>query len=94
MRYLRFRRSSWRRFRRWQALRWQLALGRSEQRNLSLTARSITAKEALEMGLVNGVADDPETLVTETLSRVKQLSPAALVDCEEGVLCVGRDSLR
>jgi cyclohexa-1,5-dienecarbonyl-CoA hydratase len=30
------------------------------------------------MGLVNGIAADPEVLVTETLSRVQQFSPAAL----------------
>jgi cyclohexa-1,5-dienecarbonyl-CoA hydratase len=38
----------------------------------------VNAKEALEMGLVNGVAADPETLVTETVARVQQFSPAAL----------------
>jgi methylglutaconyl-CoA hydratase len=30
------------------------------------------------MGLVNGVAMDPETLAVETLARVQQFSPAAL----------------
>ena len=53
-------------------------VGQKRAAELVLTARSITAKEALDMGLVNGVAADPETLVTETLSRVQQFSPAAL----------------
>ncbi len=53
-------------------------VGQKRAAELVLTARSLTAKEALEMGLVNGVAPDPDTLVTETLSRVQQFSPAAL----------------
>jgi len=53
-------------------------VGQKRAAELVLTARSLTAKEALEMGLVNAIADDPETLVTETIARVKQLSPAAL----------------
>jgi len=32
----------------------------------------------LEAGLVNGLADDPETLVAECLQRITQLSPAAI----------------
>src|SRR6516164_2808377 len=43
-----------------------------------LTGRTITGQEALAAGLVNGVADDPETLVAECVARVTQLSPAAL----------------
>lgn len=53
-------------------------VGQKRAAELVLTARSLTAKEALDMGFVNGIADDPETLVTETLSRVRQFSPAAL----------------
>lgn len=53
-------------------------VGQKRAAELVLTARAVTAQEALEMGLVNGVADDPETLVAETLMRVQQLSPAAL----------------
>lgn len=53
-------------------------VGQKRAAELVLTARSLNAKEALEMGLVNGIAADPETLVTETLSRVQQFSPAAL----------------
>ena len=43
-----------------------------------LTGRTLTGEEALAAGLVNATADDPETLVTECLSRVAQLSPSAL----------------
>jgi len=53
-------------------------VGQKRAAELVFTARSLTAKEAFEMGLVNGIAADPEALVTETLSRVQQLSPAAL----------------
>lgn len=53
-------------------------VGQKRAAELVLTARSLTAQEALDMGLVNGIAADPEVLVTETLSRVQQFSPAAL----------------
>ena len=53
-------------------------VGQKRAAEVVLTARSLNAKEALDMGLVNGFAADPETLVTETLSRVQQFSPAAL----------------
>jgi cyclohexa-1,5-dienecarbonyl-CoA hydratase len=43
-----------------------------------LTGRTLTGNEALAAALVNGVADDPETLVRECLSRLSQLSPMAL----------------
>ncbi len=53
-------------------------IGQKRAAELLLTARSLPAQEAHDMGLVNGVAMDPETLVTETLARVQQFSPAAL----------------
>jgi cyclohexa-1,5-dienecarbonyl-CoA hydratase len=53
-------------------------VGQKRAAELLLTARSLTAQEAHDMGLVNGVAMDPETLVTETVARVQQFSPAAL----------------
>ena len=43
-----------------------------------LTGRTLTGPESLSAGLVNGLADDPETLASECLARVAQLSPAAL----------------
>ncbi len=43
-----------------------------------LTGRTITGEEALAAGLVNGLAEDPETLVAECIARVTQLSPAAM----------------
>ena len=53
-------------------------VGQKRAAELLFTARSITAQEALAMGLINETADDPETLVAECLQRVSQLSPAAL----------------
>jgi cyclohexa-1,5-dienecarbonyl-CoA hydratase len=53
-------------------------VGQKRAAELLFTARSLTAQEALAMGLINEIADDPETLVTECLQRVSQLSPAAL----------------
>ena len=43
-----------------------------------LTGRALNGNEALAAGMVNGIADDPETLVSECLARLSQLSPAAL----------------
>lgn len=53
-------------------------VGQKLAAELLLTGRTLTGEEALAAGLVNGLADDPETLVTECLQRVSQLSPAAL----------------
>ena len=69
-------------------------VGQKLAAEMVLTGRTLTGEEALAAGLVNGLADDPETLVAECLQRVSQLSPAALAVGEEGVLCVGCDSLR
>ena len=61
----------------------QAVVGQKWAAELILTARSLTAKEALEIGLVNAVAADPEDLVAETLARVQQFSPAALAIAKE-----------
>ena len=53
-------------------------IGQKRAAELLLTARMVTAQEAHDMGLVNGVATDPEILMTETVARVQQFSPAAL----------------
>jgi cyclohexa-1,5-dienecarbonyl-CoA hydratase len=53
-------------------------VGQKLAAELLLTDRTLTGPEALAAGLVNGLAEDPETLVTECLQRVSQLSPAAL----------------
>src|SRR5271169_6292964 len=53
-------------------------VGQKLAAEMVLTGRTITGQEALAAGLVNGVADDPETLVAECTSRVAQLSPAAI----------------
>ena len=53
-------------------------VGQKLAAELLLTGRTLTGEEALAAGLVNGLADDPETLVTECLQRVSQLSPSAL----------------
>ena len=53
-------------------------VGQKLAAEMVLTGRTLSGREALDAGLVNGLADDPETLVTECLERVAQLSPAAL----------------
>ena len=53
-------------------------VGQKLAAELLLTDRTLSGDEALAAGLVNGVADDPETLVAECVQRVSQLSPAAL----------------
>lgn len=53
-------------------------VGQKLAAEMILTGRTINGQEALAAGLVNGVAEDPETLVAECLSRVAQLSPAAI----------------
>lgn len=54
------------------------AVGQKLAAEMVLTGRTLNGQEALAAGLVNGVAEDPETLVQECLARVSQLSPAAL----------------
>lgn len=53
-------------------------VGQKLAAEMVLTGRTMTGTEALAAGLVNGVADDPETLVSECLQRVSQLSPVAI----------------
>lgn len=53
-------------------------VGQKLAAELLLTDRTLSGEDALAAGLVNGLADDPETLVTECVQRVSQLSPAAL----------------
>jgi cyclohexa-1,5-dienecarbonyl-CoA hydratase len=53
-------------------------VGQKLAAEMVLTGRTLTGHEALAAGLVNAVADDPETLVQECIQRVSQLSPAAL----------------
>jgi cyclohexa-1,5-dienecarbonyl-CoA hydratase len=53
-------------------------VGQKLAAELLLTGRTLKGQEALDAGLVNGLADDPETLVAECVQRVSQLSPAAL----------------
>ena len=53
-------------------------VGQKLASELLLTGRTLSGREALDAGLVNGLADDPETLVAECVQRVSQLSPAAL----------------
>jgi cyclohexa-1,5-dienecarbonyl-CoA hydratase len=53
-------------------------VGQKLAAELVLTGRTLTGQEALSVGLVNNVADDPETLVEECLQRLSQLSSAAL----------------
>jgi cyclohexa-1,5-dienecarbonyl-CoA hydratase len=53
-------------------------VGQKLAADMVLTGRTLNAQEALQAGLVNGVADDPETLVADCMQRVSQLSPAAI----------------
>ena len=53
-------------------------VGQKLAAELLLTDRTLTGEEALQAGLVNALADDPEALVTDCVQRVSQLSPAAL----------------
>jgi cyclohexa-1,5-dienecarbonyl-CoA hydratase len=53
-------------------------VGQKLAAEMLLTGRTLTGDEALAAGLVNGLAEDPETLVADCVQRVSQLSPAAL----------------
>lgn len=53
-------------------------VGQKLAAEMILTGRTITGDEALAARMVNGVAEDPETLVSECVQRVSQLSPAAI----------------
>jgi len=53
-------------------------VGQKLAADLLLTGRTLSGEEALAAGMVNGLAEDPETLVTECVQRISQLSPAAL----------------
>jgi cyclohexa-1,5-dienecarbonyl-CoA hydratase len=53
-------------------------VGQKLAADLVLTGRTLSGEEAFAAGMVNGLADDPETLVAECLQRVSQLSPAAI----------------
>jgi cyclohexa-1,5-dienecarbonyl-CoA hydratase len=53
-------------------------VGQKLAAELLLTNRTLSGEEALAAGLVNALADDPETLVADCVQRVSQLSPAAL----------------
>ena len=53
-------------------------VGQKLAAEMILTGRTISGQEALVAGLVNGLAEDPETLIAECIARVSQLSPAAM----------------
>ncbi len=53
-------------------------VGQKLAAEMVLSGRTLNAQEALAAGMVNGVADDPETLVIECVHRVSQLSSAAI----------------
>jgi cyclohexa-1,5-dienecarbonyl-CoA hydratase len=60
-------------------------VGQKLAAEMVLTGRTLTGPEALAAGLVNGIAEDPETLVTECVSRVAQLSPAAIAMAKKAI---------
>jgi cyclohexa-1,5-dienecarbonyl-CoA hydratase len=53
-------------------------VGQKLAAEMILTGRTINGGEALAAGMVNGLADDPESLVAECVARVTQLSPVAM----------------
>jgi len=53
-------------------------VGQKLAAELILTGKTLSGEEALAAGLVNGLAEDPETLVSDCVQRVSQLSPAAI----------------
>jgi cyclohexa-1,5-dienecarbonyl-CoA hydratase len=53
-------------------------VGQKLAAELVVTGKTLSGQEALAAGLVNGVSEDPETLVAECVQRVSQLSPAAI----------------
>lgn len=53
-------------------------VGQKLAAEMILTGRTLTGEEALAARLVNGIAEDPESLVEDCVLRVSQLSPAAL----------------
>jgi cyclohexa-1,5-dienecarbonyl-CoA hydratase len=53
-------------------------VGQKLAAELILTGRTLSGEEAFAAGLVNGLADDPETLVAECVQRVSQLSSKAI----------------
>ncbi len=53
-------------------------VGQKLAAEMIFTGRTLNGQEALAAGLVNGLADEPETLVAECVARVTQLSPGAI----------------
>jgi cyclohexa-1,5-dienecarbonyl-CoA hydratase len=53
-------------------------VGQKLAAEMVLTGRTLTGEEALSVRLVNAVAEDPETLVSDCIQRVSQLSSAAI----------------
>ena len=42
--------------------------------DIALTGRRVSANEALHLGLVQGIAKSPESVVAETLEKAKQIA--------------------
>lgn len=42
--------------------------------DIALTGRRVSAKEALELGLIAAIAKSPETVVSETIEKAKQIA--------------------
>jgi cyclohexa-1,5-dienecarbonyl-CoA hydratase len=53
-------------------------VGQKLAAEMILTGRTLSGEEALAAGLLNDLAEDPDTLVADCIQRVSQLSPAAL----------------
>lgn len=69
-------------------------VGTAHATDLLLTGRTITATEALEMGLVNAVADDALTAARAWATDVAQnCSPSAMAVIKQQLLTAGTESL-
>ncbi len=69
-------------------------VGQKLAAELVLTGRTLSGEEALAAGLVNGLADDPETLVAECLQSGFAVQSCGDCRRQEGFLRLGRNSLR
>ena len=49
-------------------------VGMQAASDIALTGRRLSAKEALEMNLVQGIAKSPESVLAETLEKAKQIA--------------------
>jgi enoyl-CoA hydratase/carnithine racemase len=64
-------------------------VGRGRAMDLCLTARRVSADAALAMGLVDRVADDPESVALEIATQVAELDSAAVARVKRVIAAAG-----